>query len=171
MSLETWLAEWIITKPSLESLDERNSKPQLNLLKTRLCMFYQGRDVAVCVGGSYWFGKYYDGRSPGFLFIITAMSPPFCAGIPGNYNTSNWCFNSSGHHRQVNTRLEVVASNVFSHNERDHRQIRLTPDIIVMSHSPLSLHLSHILPFNTGEKAVLSKPVSFSTYQLLNWKH
>ena len=105
MSLETWLAEWIITKPSSESLDERNSKPQLNLLKTRFCMFYQGRDVAVCVGGPYWFGKYYDGRSPGFLFIITAMSPPFCAGIPGNYNTSNWCFNSSGQHRQVNVRL------------------------------------------------------------------
>ena len=157
MSLETWLAEWIITKPSSESLDERNSKPQLNLLKTRFCMFYQGRDVAVCVGGPYWVGKYYDGRSPGFLFIITAMSPPFWAGIPGNYNTANWCFNSSGHQRIG----RLIPGwwrwcPTCSHTERDHLQMRLATDIIVMSPWPLSLHLSHILPFNTGEKAVLS---------------
>ena len=55
-----------------------------------------------------------------------------------------------------------------SHTSRDHHQIRLAPDIIVMSHGPLSLHLSHILPANTGEKAGLSKPVSQSVSLLSN---
>ena len=110
----------------------RNSNPQFefNLLRRQhFCFIPRGSCGGVGgVGGSYWFGKYYDGRSPGFLFIITAMSPPFCAGIPGNYNTSNWCFNSSGHHRQVNTRLEVAPRLACSHTRRerrDHLQINL----------------------------------------------
>ena len=111
----------------------RNSNPQFefNLLRRQhFCFIPRGSCGGVGgVGGSYWFGKYYDGRSPGFLFIITGMSPPFCAGLPGNYNTSNWCFNSSGRdHRQVNTRLEVAQRLACSHTRRerrDHLQINL----------------------------------------------
>ena len=154
----------------------RNSNPQFefNLLRRQhFCFIPRGSCGGVGgVGGSYRFGKYYDGRSPGFLFIITAMSPPFCAGIPGNYNTSNWCFNSSGRdHRQVNTRLELAQRLACSHTRRERREERSPSDqpslqislsCQPMSPWPLSLHLSHILPFNTGEKAVLSKPVSLS---------
>ena len=128
LKLSGWLAgwtEWIITTKLgkcgwEEDEKKRNPNPQLNKSCLPWWLFYQGEQQCWwwCVGGSYWFGKYYDGRSPGFLFIITAMSPPFCAGIPGNYNTSNWCFNSSGHHRQVNTRLVVALSSVFSHQQR-----------------------------------------------------
>ena len=120
----------------------RNSNPQFefNLLRRQhFCFIPRGSCGGVGgVGGSYWFGKYYDGRSPGFLFIITAMSPPFCAGIPGNYNTSNWCFNSSGRdHRQVNTRLEVAQRLACSHTRRERGEITFrstfATDIIVMS--------------------------------------
>ena len=72
--------------------------------------------------------------------LLLRLSPPFSGRRPTNYNTSNWCFNSSDQHGQVNT-------TGFS---QEISQIWTSPDIIVLSAQPLSLHLSHISPFNTG---------------------
>ena len=41
-------------------------------------------------------------RFPVYYYV---SSPPFSPRRLYNYNTSNWCFNSSGQHRQVNVRL------------------------------------------------------------------